>query len=152
MALVEETASYLDGAGRDTARDLTRTAALAYASESMRLTTRLMQVAAWLLLQRAINEGEMTQAEALGDKRRSRNAWQTSGKPVQNDVALPDGLAALIAKSLRLQSRIERLDAALDEPVRALAKHPLEIERSRLLAAFAGGAAADDRGGLDLLG
>ncbi len=60
MALVEETAAYLDGAGREDAKALPRMAALAYASESMRLTTRLMQIASWLLLQRAINEGEMS--------------------------------------------------------------------------------------------
>ena len=53
MALVEETASYLDGAGRTESKRLERSAALVYATESMRLTTRLMQVASWLLVQRA---------------------------------------------------------------------------------------------------
>ena len=76
MALVEETAAYLDGDGRDEAKRLPRMTALSYASESMRLTTRLMQIASWLLLQRAVNEGEMTQAEASSDKRRTRVAWQ----------------------------------------------------------------------------
>ena len=60
MSLVEETASYLDGAGRVAAKSLPRMASVLYAAESMRLTTRLMQVASWLLLQRAINNGEMT--------------------------------------------------------------------------------------------
>ena len=50
MALVEETASYLDGPGRQDSKGLERNAALAYATESMRLTTRLMQLASWLLL------------------------------------------------------------------------------------------------------
>ncbi len=50
MTLVEETAAYLDGAGRHDSKILSRNAALAYASESMRLTTRLMQVASWLLV------------------------------------------------------------------------------------------------------
>ena len=45
MALVEETASYLDGEGRAEAKALQRNAALAYATESMRLSTRLMQLA-----------------------------------------------------------------------------------------------------------
>ena len=49
MSLVEEAASYLDGEGREEARRLSRTAATLYAAESMRLTTRLMQVASWLL-------------------------------------------------------------------------------------------------------
>ena len=45
MALVEETATYLDGPGRQESKKLERAAALAYATESMRLTTRLMQLA-----------------------------------------------------------------------------------------------------------
>src|SRR6201985_1501668 len=59
MALVEETAAYLDGAGRQDSKLLSRSAALAYAGESMRLTTRLMQVASWLLVQRAVRAGDM---------------------------------------------------------------------------------------------
>ena len=54
MGLVEETANYLDGPGRQDARLLDRHGAVAYATESMRLTTRLMQLASWLLLQRAL--------------------------------------------------------------------------------------------------
>ena len=53
MTLVEETAAYLDGAGRVESKRLRRQAALTYATESMRLTTRLMQLASWLLLHRA---------------------------------------------------------------------------------------------------
>src|SRR5438309_8010304 len=68
MALVEETASYLDGPGRKEAKALDRSAALAYATESMRLTTRLMQLASWLLLQRAVNEGELTFDQARAEK------------------------------------------------------------------------------------
>ena len=64
MALVEETATYLDGAGRQESKKLDRSAALVYATESMRLTTRLMQLASWLLLHRAVKEGEMTLAQA----------------------------------------------------------------------------------------
>ena len=48
MALVEETARYLDGKGREEARVLPRKAAMLYAGESMRVTTRLMQAASWL--------------------------------------------------------------------------------------------------------
>src|SRR6266481_8154355 len=64
MALVEETASYLDGPGRQESKRLERNGALAYATESMRLTTRLMQLASWLLLHRAVKEGEMSLAQA----------------------------------------------------------------------------------------
>src|ERR1043166_7931497 len=68
MALVEETASYLDGDGRQDSKRLERSSALAYATESMRLTTRLMQLASWLLLHRAVNEGEMSLAQANKEK------------------------------------------------------------------------------------
>src|SRR6267154_1676187 len=68
MGLVEETATYLDGPGRAESKKLERTAALAYATESMRLTTRLMQLASWLLLHRAVKEGEMSLAQANKEK------------------------------------------------------------------------------------
>ncbi len=64
MKLVEETAAYLDGPGRQESKLLDRSTALGYATESMRLTTRLMQLASWLLLHRAVNEGEMSLAQA----------------------------------------------------------------------------------------
>src|SRR6184192_3496884 len=68
MALVEQTAAYLDGPGRQESKRLGRNAALAYATESMRLTTRLMQLASWLLLHRAVKEGEMSLAQANREK------------------------------------------------------------------------------------
>ena len=56
MKLVEDTAAYLDGPGRRESKLLDRAASLAYATESMRLTTRLMQLASWLLLHRAVEK------------------------------------------------------------------------------------------------
>ena len=140
MALVEETAAYLDGDGREQAKNLPRTAARSYASESMRLTTRLMQIASWLLLQRAVNEGEMTPAEAATDKRRTRIAWQHM--PISPDAiaVLPATLQALIDNSLRLQERIVRLDRMMSEPEAlasfAIEARPLEAQMSRLREAF----------------
>jgi regulator of CtrA degradation len=68
MALVEETATYLDGDGRRESHRLSRAASLAYATESMRLTTRLMQLASWLLLQRAVNDGDLTPDQASQER------------------------------------------------------------------------------------
>ena len=68
MKLVEEAAAYLDGEGRVEAKKLSRIAATLYAAESMRLTTRLMQIASWLLLQRAANNGEMSRAQVAEEK------------------------------------------------------------------------------------
>jgi len=64
MELVEDAAGYLDGPGRQESKLLSRNAALAYAGESMRLTTRLMKLASWLLVQRAVREGDMTAFDA----------------------------------------------------------------------------------------
>src|SRR5690606_22643669 len=68
MGLIEEVAAYLDGDGRDQSKGLSREASFLYATESMRLTTRLMQLASWLLLQRAVNEGEISPQQALDEK------------------------------------------------------------------------------------
>src|SRR5271169_5049610 len=98
MALVEETATYLDGAGRQESKKLERGAALVYATESMRLTTRLMQLASWLLLHRAVKEGEMTLAQASKEKTKVKLAPY---QPPHEDSlsALPKKLLQLIANS-----------------------------------------------------
>jgi regulator of CtrA degradation len=141
MHLVEETASYLDGTGREDAKGLPRMAALAYASESMRLTTRLMQIASWLLLQRAVNEGEITQAEAILDKQRTCISWQDSSPDEAVVPNLPKALRDLIETSLRLQERVIHLDALISDPAPAKATeavNPLEDQLSLLRAAFCG--------------
>src|SRR6266516_1580818 len=110
MALVEETAAYLDGPGRNESKQLERGAALAYATESMRLTTRLMQLASWLLLQRAVNEGEMSPEQARTEK--SKVKLNASAPEPDSEVMslLPERLAELIHQSVRMQSRIRHLE------------------------------------------
>jgi regulator of CtrA degradation len=112
MALVEETAAYLDGLGRRESKVLERTAALAYATESMRLTTRLMQLASWLLLHRAVNEGEMSLAQASREKTKVKlSATDTSDETTL--AMLPKSLRELIVRSIALQNRVRRLDATI---------------------------------------
>ncbi|MBX9739851.1 MAG: DUF1465 family protein [Beijerinckiaceae bacterium] len=110
MLLVEESAAYLDGAGRKDARILSRGDALAYASESMRLTTRLMQLASWLLLQRAVNEGEMTQVQASADKHKVALSRQELASSPEAFARLPARLQELALQSQRLQARVMHLD------------------------------------------
>jgi regulator of CtrA degradation len=110
MGLVEETATYLDGKGREESRRLTRHGSLAYATESMRLTTRLMQLASWLLLQRAVGEGELSRLQAERDKARISLKDLQPPSSAESLIDLPQGLNALIARSLRLQERISHLD------------------------------------------
>lgn len=113
MALVEEVAAYLDGPGRDEAKQLPRTIALAYAAESMRLTTRLMQLASWLLVQRAVNEGEMTQAQAAAEKHKVRLCAQEIASGPGLYSQLPGHLQELTGRSLRLQARLLHLDRSI---------------------------------------
>jgi regulator of CtrA degradation len=115
MALVEETAAYLDGDGRTDSRGLPRSAALAYATESMRLTTRLMQLASWLLLQRAVNEGEMTAEQARQEKAKVKLSSVAPEPDEATMDLLPDRLVELIGQSLRLQTRIRHLDGILND-------------------------------------
>ena len=84
MDLVEETAAYLDGVGRTEAKALDRSVSLTYATESMRLTTRLMQLASWLLLHRAVKEGEMTLTQANREKTKVKLSRRRS-RPERHD-------------------------------------------------------------------
>ena len=119
MALVEETAAYLDGDGRRDSRLLSREDALLYAGESMRLTTRLMQIASWLLVQRAVREGDMDANDACDDKYRVAALALEAG---DKQPALPGGLLNLLDRSNRLYERISHMDKRMfidgedDEP------------------------------------
>jgi regulator of CtrA degradation len=136
MALVEQTAAYLDGPGRQEAKRLSRNAALAYATESMRLTTRLMQLASWLLLHRAVKEGEMTLAQANKEKAKVKLATAEYNDE-QNIKFLPERLRALIERSKALHRAVRRLDATMHAtPGRTDRDNPVERQIGLLKAAF----------------
>jgi regulator of CtrA degradation len=113
MALVEETARYLDGRGRQEARELPRKAAILYAGESMRVTTRLMQAASWLLIQRAVHDGEMRAEDAARDRYRLGSKEICLGGHGEGTDALPKTLQELLTRSDNLYRRIARLDEVL---------------------------------------
>jgi regulator of CtrA degradation len=136
MALVEETAAYLDGPGRKDSKGLARTAALAYATESMRLTTRLMQLASWLLLHRAVKEGEMSLAQAHKEKTKVKLA-PVETIDEQAIAMLPDRLRDLVVRSRALGERVRRLDASIYAVVVARpAANPVGRQLGLLKAAF----------------
>jgi regulator of CtrA degradation len=137
MALVEETASYLDGSGRSESKRLERSAALVYATESMRLTTRLMQLASWLLLHRAVKDGEITLAQAHEEKSKVRLASCEPGD-AKSIALLPAKLQDLIARSTKLQAEVRRLDATMHAPapIKTAAGNPVERQLGLLRAAF----------------
>jgi regulator of CtrA degradation len=135
MALVEETADYLDGAGRSAARLLPRPASIVYATESMRLTTRLMQLASWLLLHRSVREGDMTAERARQEKKKIRLETFSTNMSGPGWEELPAAFRALIDRSLHLQKRVERIDAALLEDGAAKAPDSPVNAQLRALAA-----------------
>jgi regulator of CtrA degradation len=140
MALVEETATYLDGDGRAESRRLNRAGSLAYATESMRLTTRLMQLASWLLLQRAVNEGEMSTEQASAEKAKVRISGFSSSTEGAGWGDLPERLRDLIERSIRLQERVRRLDGAIGTAEAAAdVDNPVARQLGRLADAFGGG-------------
>jgi len=116
MALVEETAGYLDGPGRTASKVLPRMASVLYAAESMRLTTRLMQMASWLLLQRAVNNGEMSRDQVLSEKSKVRLDGFNVDRNAPGWLDLPEGFRDLVERSLRLQNRIALLDREIYRP------------------------------------
>ena len=141
MNLVEETATYLDGEGRTESRLLTRMGSLAYATESMRLTTRLMQLASWLLLHRAVNEGELTVDEARAEKRKVKlniTASSRTGDPAFGE--LPERLRGLIERSINLHRRVVSLDGMIyaNQAPAQPAENPIHGQLGRIADAFGG--------------
>lgn len=113
MQLVEQAAEYLDGPGRAEAKKLSRPAATLYAAESMRLTTRLMQVASWLLLQRAANSGEMTRDQVASEKSKVRLDTSSAQENGSGWNELPEAFRDLVLRSLSLQGVVRRMDEQL---------------------------------------
>jgi len=143
MALVERTAAYLEGPGRAESKRLAAPTNVLYASESMRLTTRLLDMASWLLIRRALKEGDISENEA--QKKRKGVTLQSPARAshVNGYADLPEGLRTLIDESYALQDRIVQLDRAMSikvdevaksgEPIRA---NPVGMQIDRLRVAF----------------
>ncbi|MDX2289907.1 MAG: DUF1465 family protein [Hyphomicrobiaceae bacterium] len=149
MQLVERTAAYLDGQGRRDSRGLAPGMTSLYAAESMRLTTRLLDLASWLLIQRSLKAGEITEAQAR--VKRQRVKLKALGRPshVKGFDDLPMGLRELIVESFALHDRIVRLDRAMtggagpaghemSAMVAASGGNPVGEQMTLLKAAFGG--------------
>jgi len=137
MALVDETATYLDGSGRLESKKLERGAGLVYATESLRLTNRLMHLASWLLLHRAVKEGEITLAQANKEKTKVSLAACEPGD-AKSLALLPAKLQELIARSAKLQTEVRRLDATMHAAATAkiATDNPVSRQLGLLKAAF----------------
>ncbi|MEE2525602.1 DUF1465 family protein [Hyphobacterium sp. HN65] len=137
MDMVEETASYLDGPGREDAKAMGRAGALAYAAESMKLTTRLMQAASWLLAQRQVAEGDLSPDQLVNGQYRlpadddPEELW-----PADGDIA-PGVLADLAGRSRQLYARLKRIDESLFDGAGASESgSPVGDQLNRLMDAF----------------
>jgi regulator of CtrA degradation len=105
----------------------------------MRLTTRLLEVASWLLVRRSLKAGEISPEEARVKRRRIKLA--TIGRPdhVKGFSELPAELRRLIEASFALNDRIVQIDRALEAPaltVVASGNNPVQAQMDQLAAAF----------------
>ncbi len=107
MILADEARAYFDEAGRDEQKALEPFARVGFACESLKVTTRIMHIVAWLLTQRAIESGELRAADGSRPERRLGNANDSDPLVVQQ---LPPSAQQLIAASADLYARVRRLD------------------------------------------
>jgi regulator of CtrA degradation len=130
MLLADEARAYFDEIGRNERDGLEAANRVAFSCESLKVTTRLMHIIAWLLTQRAVDAGELASHDALSPSRRLGTAPET-----QDDVlaAMPPQAGSIMLTSIDLYRRVARLDEALDEP--ALAS-PARSMMDRLSLAF----------------
>ena len=130
MVLADEARSYFDGAARADRGSLSPVDRVGFACESLKVTTRLMHVIAWLLTQRAVAAGELSRAQAGSGDRRLGLAAPTDLELLPR---LPEPAAELIRASEELFERVRRLDegsfgdAAEGSPARSLLSR---LERS----------------------
>jgi regulator of CtrA degradation len=143
MSLVETTAEYLDEQGRKDSKRLAPPVSIAYATESMRLTTRLLDLASWLLVQRSLKEGEITAEEAA--RKREGMALKPFGSisHIKYFDQLPAGLQALIRQSYALSERINQIDQSLrgEQLEFGSRLNPVNDQLQLIEKAFVGGSA-----------
>jgi regulator of CtrA degradation len=122
MLLADEARSYFDDAGRDERAGLEPFARVGFACESLKVTTRIMHIVAWLLTQRAIESGEIL----AGSKRPERRLGHAQDSDPAVVGQLPEAAQRLILASSELYARIKRIDEggleaeAPQSPARAL--------------------------------
>lgn len=125
MVLADEARAYFDEGGRAEREALLPLARVSFSCESLKVTTRLMHVIAWLLTQRAVDSGEMLPTDALDPSRRLGEPPVTTEDAL---AAMPPQARLLVEASIDLHRRTARLDDALatDAPVPSPARTMLE--------------------------
>lgn len=128
MLLADEARAYFDLNGRDDRLGLDPIVRVGFSCESLKVTTRLMHIIAWLLTQRAVEAGELSLAQARRPTRRLGDAVESD---VELLAKLPPGAVQLIDASRDLYSRVRRLDEGSIEPASSPARSLMNrLERS----------------------
>lgn len=117
MVLADEARAYFDDSGRDERMLLDPFARVGFACESLKVTTRVMHIVAWLLTQRAIESGEIAFQSGRRPERRLGHAQDSDPAVV---AQLPPGAQRVIRGSVDLYARVQRLDEGVLEPVATL--------------------------------
>ena len=107
MLLADEARAYFDEAGRDERMMLEPFARVGFACESLKVTTRIMHIVAWLLTQRAVETGEIMATDGRRPDRRLGHASESDPLVVGQ---LPPAAQRLVTSSADLYSRVARLD------------------------------------------
>jgi len=107
MLLADEARSYFDDAGRDERSTLEPFARVGFACESLKVTTRIMHIVAWLLTQRAVESGELRSRDGRRPERRLGHAQDSDPVVI---ATLPPAAQRLINSSADLYARVKRLD------------------------------------------
>jgi regulator of CtrA degradation len=121
MLLADEARSYFDQAGREARSELEPFLRVGFACESLKVTTRVMHIVAWLLTQRAIETGEIPARQGRRPERRLGNAGESDPEVV---AQLPPAAQRLINSSADLYARVKRLDEGtmFEEPAQSPAR------------------------------
>ena len=121
MLLADEARAYFDESGRDDRQSLEPFARVGFACESLKVTTRIMHIVAWLLTQKAVETGEIRSADGKRSERRLGHANDSDEAVVRQ---LPESAQRLINYSADLYSRIKRLDEGqlMEEPPQSPAR------------------------------
>lgn len=131
MLLADEARAYFDSHGRAEREALPPLQRVGFSCESLKVTTRLMHIIAWLLTRRGVEAGEISSVQANAPERRLGQAAESAAEAVEG---LPATARALIGASIELYLRIRRLDESIDRP--APAASPARGLQKLLASAF----------------
>lgn len=138
MALIERTADYIDGDGKIASRTLSSEASSLYAAEAMRMSTRLMQVASWLLLFRAAREKEMSEEQIKLEKAKVCLNTPSLGESSGHWQELPAAFRHLVELSIRIEERVRHMDQDVESALtsQTAQTNPVNSQINLLKAAF----------------